>query len=221
MILGSVRKVPQGIEEIRPELTDSENETLKKQGQDTTRLHLVVDMNRLGAKIFNVKMEYTYFAPRSGKNYLFEMVLMSWPGGPMPFMWAICSFPIEYRPQAEELAKECGLRIADGIPTIFTGNGAQRFPLDGPTVFTLENITGHQAYANDPAMLEKLRNQEHDACDVITEGDCNKLKQEMRDSGYLDVQIERILAHWENGNESYDEAPALARDGQHRHKKPL
>ena len=36
------------------------------------------------------------------------------------------------------MAKECGLRLANGVPTIFDGDGAHQFPLEGPTVFTLE-----------------------------------------------------------------------------------
>jgi len=225
MMMGSMRKdkVPDDMKRTQPEqhpftMEQRENSALIAQGKDTSKLHLIVDMNRIGGKLFNVKMEYTYFAPRSGKNYLYEMVLMKWPDPSFaPFMWSICSFPISFRPQAEALAKECGLRLANGIPTIFMGDGAHHFPLDGETVFTLENITGHQVYNNDPENQARLRKEENDACDVIINADRKKLFDEMLDQGYAPDQIGRILAHWDTGDETYDEIPSMAKDGQHRH----
>lgn len=109
------------------------------------------------------------------------------------------------------------MRFANGIPTIFDSEGAHHFPLDGPTVFTLENISGHQVYNNDPANQRKLREQENADCDVILVADRKKLFDEMLDQGYAPDQIGRILAHWDSGDEAYDETPALAKDGQHRH----
>lgn len=225
MMMGSIRrdKVPDEMKRTGPEkhpfgVMERENSALIAQGKDTTKLHLIVDMNRIGGKLFNVKMEYTFFAPRSGKNYLYEMVLMKWPDPSFAqFLWAICSFPIEFRPQAEAVAKECGLRLANGIPTIFDQDGAHHFPLDGETVFTLENITGHQVYDNDPKNQERLREEENAACDEIINADRKKLFDEMLDQGYAPDQIGRILAQWETGDENYDEIPLLAKDGQHRH----
>lgn len=227
MMMGSIRpdKVPEGIKSIfdtehPPGMASRDNAALKAQGEDGSRLHLIVDINRIGAKLFNVKMEYTYFAPRSGKNYLFEMVIIKWPhlkNMPPPFVWTVCSFPIEFKPQAEAVAKECGLRLADGIPTVFDGEGAHHFPMNGPTVFTLENVTGHRVYNNDPGEADRLRKEEDAACDAIINADRKKLREEMREAGYADDQITRILKHWEEGNEAYDEAPSNAKDGQHRH----
>jgi len=221
--LGSIRKenVPHGtkVDTLRtPGIAERSNDAFVLQGKDTSKLHLIVDMSRIGAGLFNVKMEYTYFAPRSGKNYLFELVLMKWPDV-QTFLWAIASFPIEYRPQAEAFAKECGLRLADGVPTIFDGSGAHQFPLEGPTVYTMENISGHQVYGNSGEKLKlKLKKEEHAAIDAIIGADRAKLHAEMRGQGYTDEQIKRILSHWESGNEAYEEAPAAAGDGQHRHK---
>jgi len=219
--MGNIRKdkIPEGTKVIAPGIGERANSALAVQGKDTSKLHLIVDMGRIGAKLFNVKMEYTHFAPRSGKNNLFEFALMRWPD-PQSFLWAIASFPIEYRPQAEAIAKECGLRLADGIPTIFDHKGAHQFPLEGPTVFTLENITGHQVYGNDKNAVDRLKKEEHDAIDAIIGADRAKLHAEMKGQGYTNEQISRILNHWESGNEEYDEIPA-ASDGQHRHKSPM
>lgn len=226
MMMGSMRKdsVPPDMRAKGPEkhpfgVMERENTALIALDKDTKRLHLIVDMNRIGGKLFNVKMEYTYFAPRSGKNYLYEMVLIKWPDVSVgfQFLWAIASFPIEFRPQAEALAKECGLRIANGIPTIIDADGAHHFPLDGGTVFTLENITGHQVYKNDPDNQKRLREEESAACDAIISADRKKLHEEMAEQGYSEEQYTRILEHWDKGDEAYDEVPAMAKDGQHRH----
>lgn len=223
--LGTIRKekLPPGTKVetlIAPGISERDNSAFIQQGKDTSKLHLIVDTSRIGAGLFNVKMEYTYFAPRSGKNYLFEMVMMRWPDA-NSFLWTIASFPIEFRPQAEALAKECGLRFADGIPTVLNEDGAHQFPLEGPTVYTLENISGHQVYSNDRAKIESLKKEEHDAIDLIINADRAKLHAEMREQGYSDEQIERILMHWESGDDSYEESPAVATDGQHRHKSPI
>lgn len=224
--IGSIRKdkIPEGtkVETLYPAgIAVRSNDALIAQGKDTSKLHLIVEMGRIGAGLFNVKMEYTHFPPRSGKNNLFEMLLMQWPD-PKSFLWAISSFPIEYRPQAESIARECGLRLADGIPTIFNQDGAHQFPLEGPTVFTLENIKGHQVYGNDAKAHDKLKSEERLAIDAIVGADRTKLVSEMTHKGYSGDQIKRIFSRWEfDGNEEYDEAPAITKDGQHRHKSPL
>jgi len=187
-------------------MTQRGNDELEKQGKDTSNLHLVAMMTRVGVKLFGVKMEYTYFPPRSGKNALFQMVLMNWPNQGM--LWSIFSFPIEYKPQAESIAKECGLRLADGVPHIFDHAGAHTFPLDGETVFTLENIHNHRVYNNDNESYVKLVDEENSLIDEILQGDLNKLKKEFRDGGYSDEQIVRIISNWQDGNEEYDEIPA-------------
>jgi hypothetical protein len=207
-----------------------ENDRLPDLGLDESRLHLIVDMSRVKSNLFATKMEYTYFPPRSGKNWQFEMVIIKWPMfgddpltklfAPPPMLFAVMSFPIEYRPQADAFAKECGLRIADGIPTVISGGVIEHFPLNGKTVFTLENITGHQVYKNDRTKCEQLRQKEFAEVEKIIEADRQLLRQDMRDQGYSDAQIDRILAHWNEGDEEYEEKPERAPDGQHRHKTP-
>lgn len=199
-------------------LVKRSNDALIEQGKDTSNLHLILDMSRVGGNLFSVRMEYTYFAPRSGQNKYFNMVLMKWPRNGM--MWAILSFPIEYRPQAEIVAQECGLKIANGVPHVFDMDGAHTFPLDGETVFTLENIHNHKVYDNDPETQKRLKDEEFAAVNAILSADLEKLYQEFRDKGYTDEQTKRILAHWKNGNEEYDEPPAAVKDGQHRHGPP-
>ena len=226
-VLATIRrdKIPAGMKVetlYTPGIEESSHKALIAQGKDSSKLHLIVDMSRIGAGLFNVKIEYTYFPPRSGRNYLYEMTLMRWPDNQYG-VWAVSSFPIEFKPQAEAIAKECGLRIANGIPTIFEEGVALQFPMDGSTVFTLENIKGHQVYGNNSADYERLKAEEKRAIDAIIGSDRLKLAKEFLAKGYDPVQIERIISRWEHGDESYDEPPsnAKANDGQHRHKSPL
>lgn len=191
-------------------------EAVKKLGQDTSKLHLIFLLTRPGVRLFVTKMEYTYFAPRSGKNNLFDMILSRWPPG-MEMMYGICSFPIEYRPQAEALISECGLRLADGIPHMFGDGTVHEFPLDGETVFTLENMSGHSVYENQDE--EALREAENAACDAIVMADRIKYTQELQSQGYTAEQIKRMYDHWEAGEVYYDEKPLGVKDGSHRHGK--
>lgn len=184
-----------------------DNKDFIKQGNDTSKLHLILDISRIGGTLFGVKMEYTYFPPRSGLNHLFEMAILKWPKD-FSMMWSIMSFPIEFKPQAEAIAEECGLRLADGVPNMIGGNEVQVFPLNGETVFTLENIRNHQIYQNDSINAKKLSDEEFAACDLIINSDREKMKQEMQDKGYTEEQFYRILKHWEGGDETYDETPA-------------
>jgi hypothetical protein len=46
----------------------------------------------------------------------------------------------------DRAADAAGLRVADGIPTIFTGGRVANFPAKGDNVFTLENKAGHPVY---------------------------------------------------------------------------
>lgn len=211
-----VPEVPDGM--LPYGMVERGNDAFEKQGKDTSNLHLILDMTRIGGNLFGVRMEYTYFAPRSGRNGLFQMVLMKWPAQGM--MWAVLSFPIEYKPQAEAVANECGLRLADGVPHVFDHSGAHTFPLEGDTVFTLENIHNHQVYSNDAAAYQRLKDEEFAAVDAILQADRIKLKQEFRDRGYTDTQIDRILSRWDAGNEEYDETPAAVHDGSHKHGGP-
>ena len=205
--------MPYGIETMN-------DDGLKKLGLDTSKLHLISDMSRVGVKLFNVKLEYTHFAPRSGMNNLFEMSLLKWPKPDNLFFWAIVSIPIEYRPEVEKLIVECGLRLGDGVPTLMTNRGLQHFPMSGPTVFTLENEAGHPIYNNDFDEIERLKRQHEAEINAIIDADRKKLFDEMWEQGYTKEQIVRIVRQWDSGNEQYEEPPlnASVKDGQHRHQ---
>lgn len=203
MILGSLRgdKVTEMGQKITPlPIRDEDKIAFEKISKDTSKLHLVVDMWRIGANLFNTTTEYTHFAPRSGKNHLFEMSIVTWATR----QWAVSSVPISYRNEIEEIAKSCGLRLANGIPTLFDEDGAHQFPIDGPTVYTLENLPGGQI--NDPVERQKRMDEETLACKAIFEKDEAKIRLEMLSKGYSSEQVDRIISKWNQGEE-YDERP--------------
>ena len=210
--LGSTRKdkLPPGslVSKLHPsEYTEEQISTLTKKGEDNNKLHLISQMGRHGVSLFMVKMEYAYFPPRTAKNDLFEMVLLEWPEK-NSLHWSIASFPIEFRAEAEKFAKECGLKFADGIPTLFgPDESIKQFPLDGKTVFTLENIPGHKTYTNDPKILKQLSDEENAACEIIFKADEERIKLDMARDGYSIEQIVRIFQKWNEGYSQYDEPP--------------
>lgn len=199
------------------------NEELATLGKDESQLHLIVDMTRLGAALFNVRTEYTHFPPRTPKNKLYNMRILKWPhlGTNAPqFTFSIASIPLEFRPTADEIAKECGLRLANGVPVFVNAEGAHLFPMDGPTVFTLENVGGHDVYRNKPQEYMRIYNEERDEMERIFAADRQRMVAELRVQGFTGDQIERLLAEWANGNEDYDETPQHTPDGPHRHNTP-
>lgn len=178
---------------------------LQKAANDPSRFHIVGDINRIGVNLFMVKLEYTHYPPRSGKNHLFDVRILKWPHDDFNF-WAICSIPTEDRSLAERIIEECGLRLAHGTPIMLCGGKEHYFPMQGENVWSLENCHGHPIY-NDRAAAEKLRGEHNREIETILENDNIKIRQELRDRGLNDAQIQRILFQWANGNEEYMENP--------------
>lgn len=110
-------------------------------------LHLVGMLfpPRPGVRAFNVLLEHTHYVPGTSRNDDFTVHVLRW--GNTDMLWFITSVPMVDRHLAEECAERVGLRIADGIPTMFSPDGTVlTFPADGSTVFTLENTEGHAVY---------------------------------------------------------------------------
>lgn len=209
--MGTIRKenLPRDfvVKKLYPKgFSETAKKELDESCKDPNRLYLIGDMYRLGVKLLSVRTEYTYFSPRRGKNDLFELIILKWPDSDS-LMWSIISMPMEYHARIEELAKQCGLRFANGIPTIFNSDGVQQFPIDGSNVYTLENTHNHTIYTNKGSDFELLKRKEEETIEAIVEEDLILLKEEMKAKGYSDRQIKRIIEQWEEGNNSYDEKP--------------
>ena len=133
---------------------------LQNVANDPTKFSVIGDVCRPGVRLFMVRLEYIYYPPLTEANKLFDVFMVEWPRD-TPFGWAVLTFPIEDREKAELLAKETGLRFANGVPTLL-GDGIQVFPMQGERVWTLENTPGHPVYQKNPEAIQKMV-EEHDA----------------------------------------------------------
>lgn len=116
---------------------------------------------RLGVEEFVSLVEHRHFKPGTLRNELFIMRIIDLED----ITWLIMSIPVEDISLAESAAGECGLRIANGVPTMISGNGFQRFPADNERVFTLENRSDHPTYRNDSVSERVILNAEQETVD--------------------------------------------------------
>ncbi len=89
-------------------------------------------------------LEQSYYKPGTDRNHLFIMRVLEW----QDMLWVIVSIPIGEKAHMERVAQVNGLRVANGVPTMLSGDGVHRFPVSNDRVFTLENISGHPVYTN-------------------------------------------------------------------------
>lgn len=123
-------------------------------------VHFVGMMNppRPGVSECITLLEHTYYKPNTPRNELFIMRIVEWAN----MVWVIISIPTEERSFMEQIADSCGLRIANGTPTIIDGKGVRQFPANNERVFTLENKPGHLVYQNDDRLTRQLLDAEQD-----------------------------------------------------------
>lgn len=76
--------------------------------------HLVFARARPGALVLAVCVEWYWYAPGTPRNRFFHLRLLEWEG----MDWAAASFPQPRLPAARRLAKQLGMRLADGVPTL-------------------------------------------------------------------------------------------------------
>lgn len=132
----------------------SDVETFMHQGTRFPRLFIPILSTRLGAHIFIVRLEHTHYPPGRPENRDFQMMRLRW----QDLEWWVVSIPDADKRLAEDVAARTGMRLADGVPTVFEklslfgapalALGSLRkadadtvdvFPLSGPEVWTLEN----------------------------------------------------------------------------------
>lgn len=121
---------------------------------------------RPGVVLFSVMLEHIFFKPGTEKNDNFVMHMMNW----QDMTFGIISIPTNMKKAAEEVAKHAGVRIADGVPTMFDPSGTvEIFPISKNNVFTLENESGHPMYKGIE-LREAMLNIEDQLVDKIFEG---------------------------------------------------
>lgn len=87
-------------------------------------------------------LEHTHYKPGTNRNHLFMMRLLDW----QDMLWVIISIPIAEKVNMERVAQVNGLRVANGVPTMFAGGDVHHFPVSNDRIFTLENVSGHPVY---------------------------------------------------------------------------
>lgn len=127
------------------------DEQLQKFLENGQFMHFVGMYIRPGVKEWISLLEHTHYIPRTPRNEFFQLRIIEWED----MIWFLVSIPVAERHLAEETAKKCGIRIADGVPTMFHREGVTRFPADNERVFTLENVSGHPVYRSGGVMPEE------------------------------------------------------------------
>lgn len=111
---------------------------------------------RPGVMEFVSLVENKHFKPGTPRNNLFIMRILRWSD----IVWIVMSVPVKDKVITEAEADGCGLRIASGVPTIFSPDGVQIFPANNERIFTLENKPGHPVYRNDPKITKAMLDAE-------------------------------------------------------------
>lgn len=124
---------------------------------------LVMSTERIGVQSFCVYLELRRFPPGTPLNQEYQLGFVQWED----LVWTLLVIPRCKLYQADELLAQLGLRRADGVPHLMVlsegGLRQAHFPIDRPNMFTIENIPGHFAYLNDPALNKTAEEFEAEA----------------------------------------------------------
>jgi hypothetical protein len=152
--------------ENEPEIIVESDEQLQEFVKNKRFIHYVGMLipPRPGLTECMTLVEHKHFPPGTDRNELFILRFIKWSD----MVWVMMSIPIEDKNLVEDIAKECGLRIANGVPTMFTGNVIQQFPVNNERIFTFENSSGHPVYRNDPIVNEAIFRAEQETVDKVS-----------------------------------------------------
>ena len=146
--------------------------------------HIPMYFDRPGALWFAAKLEHEHFVPGTPENDQYELMFLEWPKED-PHYWAVITIPLAKRHLAERVAGEIGMRLANGVPTIFNPIPGQdrivgiastrpdaekrlgikvveRFPMDNDRVCTLENDKNSDFHKSDIGKLEMIRREQEE-----------------------------------------------------------
>lgn len=163
-------------------------------GVNTNKFHVVCDLNRLGARLFMTRLEYEHFSPFGEENDLLDVSMIDWPKDDFKIRWVIISVPIEYKEHVYKIATECSLRIADGVPTVLGGGKVETFPVNGPTVYTIEYTSDNPVYNQNQKEIDNLKNEEKKKCEEIIENSIDQEKAKMLSQGISKEEIDKIFS---------------------------
>lgn len=115
--------------------------------KDPEYIHFIgmIYPRRPGVMLCTIRMEHEHYKPGTDSNKNFHIRMINWENTE----WMIVSIPKKDCGLMKKMAKECGLRIADGVPTIIGGDTKQitQFPINNKNVFTFENASDSGVYS--------------------------------------------------------------------------
>jgi hypothetical protein len=148
-------------------------------------IHLVTMTTRPGSFALITAIEWFWFSPRKNLNHLFNLTLIKWEG----LDWLVVSIPKYKLQEVKKLAKQLGMRIANGVPTMIryiepgekpdrTWDGAGIFIFPGGSVngsdnrdmFTIENDSGSPIYSNSERSHQDIKSAEGEVVDGFING---------------------------------------------------
>lgn len=190
------------------DITSEDYAKLQKATSDPDKISLVMQADRLGVRLFSIKLEYENYPPRTPKNKDYDLFMVKWPDDEFHLLWFVVTIPKEDLEIAQNVAKETGLKLVNSIPMMITQEGDFVFPVDSnDNIFTIENHSNSKIYQNDFEQNEKLKAAEEVECEKIINADKIRINDELKDEGYSEAQIVRIWEAWEQGR-NHTEKPS-------------
>ena len=148
-------------------------------------IHLVSMTTRPGSYALISAIEWFWFSPKKNLNHLFNLTIVRWEG----LDWLVVSIPKHKLQAVKRLAKQLGMRIADGVPSLIRhmepdekpdrtleGVGVFVFPggilngSDNKYMFTIENDSGSPIYTNSTKTHQDIRSAENEVNDGFVNG---------------------------------------------------
>ena len=139
---------------------------------------------RVGVRAWMTEIEYTKFRPATLDNDDFHLAIMKWPDGDISLRYLLIIFHRSAQQFAESILWRNGLKkMPEGFTQMIIGGkeGKQEFPLQGPTIFWLENHTQgapNVVYSNDPVKMKAARELEDAQCQVFYDSQAEWLETE-------------------------------------------
>jgi len=147
-------------------------ETLKDLVFSGRWLAIAAGYDRPGTLNYTTTLEHKYYKPNTQRNTLFKLFCCLFDD----MLFAVVLIPWNERALAHKHARKCGMRIADGIPTVLSmGDGDKvdvlQFPTgDHPHIFTLENRPGAPVHGMQPESLNQvIREEIHQVREFVAE----------------------------------------------------
>jgi len=103
--------------------------------------------SRPGVRYFIHHVEHTYFPPDTPKNDEYVFGMMKWED----MIWIFLVVPLDFEEKVRDSADKAGLVVKQGVATMISSDGIKSFPVEGDTIFSVENKRGSEVYGGPGA----------------------------------------------------------------------